>query len=133
MGSPSCVLGIHRNNGFAKKPGNRQERIEMKAINMGENIAETPGFVNDADDQSPRVNSNTKTKKAGNKTKWAPNTIKKAPRHVPRRLTQTKKRKDNVPRTPSKRIRGMSLYQFTESARTLRSAVQGSAKKEGKE
>ena len=30
LGSPGSVLGIHRNNGFSKRPVNREERIEMK-------------------------------------------------------------------------------------------------------
>jgi len=31
LGTPGSVLGIHLNNGYAKKPKNREERIEMKS------------------------------------------------------------------------------------------------------
>ena len=30
MGTPGSVLGIHQENGYVKKPRNKQERIEMK-------------------------------------------------------------------------------------------------------
>ena len=35
LGSPGSVLGIHRENGFVKRPLNRKERIEMKILSQG--------------------------------------------------------------------------------------------------
>eukprot|EP00354_Favella_ehrenbergii_P011914 CAMPEP_0170451792 /NCGR_PEP_ID=MMETSP0123-20130129/920_1 /TAXON_ID=182087 /ORGANISM="Favella ehrenbergii, Strain Fehren 1" /LENGTH=76 /DNA_ID=CAMNT_0010713611 /DNA_START=1113 /DNA_END=1343 /DNA_ORIENTATION=+ len=59
LGTPSNVLGIHRNNGFAKKPSNREERIEMK------NSVNGP--------------SGTSNKKGARNKDLAPNSIKKSP------------------------------------------------------
>ena len=61
LGSPGSVLGIHRNNGFTKRPCNREERIEMKICS-----------------QTGRAAKNT-NKSTSRQKELAPNGIRKSP------------------------------------------------------
>ena len=71
MGTPGSGLGIHLKNAYAKKPRNREERIEMKST------------FSQADSVS-RTNRNKK--ELGRNKQLAPNNIKKQPkRSSPRR------------------------------------------------
>ena len=74
MGTPGSVLGIHLKNAYAKKPRNREERIEMKS---------TTNFSKIDDDRALR----SKDIPGVNK-QLAPNNIKKSThvkRHSPRK------------------------------------------------
>ena len=131
LGTPGSVLGIHLKNAYAKKPRNREERIEMKHTNFKKNDGQshiTPS--------SPKPHQHNKSQQhqkspISRNKQLAPNGIKKnatashAKRTSPRRakasLNQINYSKKMSPQ--KKAIRGLQLYQFTESARTLRSAT----------
>ena len=128
MGTPGSVLGIHLKNAYAKKPRNREERIEMKSTTNFSQIGDNRALCS--------------KKLPGRNKELAPNNIKKtthARRSSPRR-TETKNQIYEIASPASKRftpakkaIRGLQLYRFTESARTLRSAVTNTAHKEPSE
>ena len=115
LGTPGSVLGIHSLNAYSQKPRNREERIEMKINRL--NIAKS--------------NSDDSFKKpVGRNKEAAPNSIKKS-KAVQEKKTSNKVKKvaDKVKKnsskaTPTKKIRGINLYRFVETARTLRSQVQ---------
>jgi len=72
----------------------------------------------------------------GRNKELAPNNIKKVNKKAPAvkkavkkvakttKTKETKVKKQQTTTTPEKKIRGVSLYRFTESARTLRSQVE---------
>ena len=107
LGTPGSVLGIHHKNAYARRPKNREERILMKSqcsnFLAGEEI------------------------KVGSNKKLAPNNIKKSQtiNIVKEKVKHHKIEAMKVKKVSKKEkpVRGVSLYRFTESARTLRSAA----------
>lgn len=144
LGSPGSVLGIHRNNGFTKRPCNREERIEMKICSQSGRAATNTRKASRQKDLAPNgirkspIKSLTIDSKAQvNEKRTVPLNTRTSPRKstkgqltsAKKDLRQRKQKDDTATKSKprSKPIRGMQLYQFTESNRTLRSAASGGA------
>jgi len=133
VGSPA-VLGIHRNNGFSKKPQNKEERIEMKLSSqkaLPANSKATHRRVASnklAHDFAPLAIKKKSVVKPLNKSASERKLNTRTSNRMSTKDILASVRKDvkfkkTMESTPKKPIRGMQLYRFTESARTLRSAA----------
>ena len=129
LGTPGSVLGIHQKNAYAKKPRNQKERIEMKQLN-GKNtntrshkqLPISKRTTVRGKDLAPngikKISSTAKLAKVASRSKLSP-----LKNNTKRKIFTSEKKDVQHKTSPRKNIRGLGLYQFVETARTLRSQV----------